>query len=71
MSDTVGADPFENEYDPNFVENLYRKRIKEQDDRIEQLEAALRELSTDWPCCEVSKAMREIARTALEGKKDD
>ena len=37
-------------------------------DRIEQLEAALRDLSDGWECCDVSKAMREIARKALEGK---
>ena len=39
-------------------------------DRIEQLEAALRELSTDWDCCAVSKNMKLIARKALEGKDD-
>lgn len=39
-------------------------------DRVEKLEAALRELSDDWPCCDVSKAMREIARKALDGKDD-
>ena len=36
--------------------------------RNKQLEAALRELSEDWPCCEVSTAMRAIARKALEGE---
>ena len=36
-------------------------------DRIEKLEAALRELSTDWDCCAVSKNMKLIARKALEG----
>ena len=45
--------------------------IRKLEARIEQLEAALRELSTDWPCCEVSKAMREIASAALEGKKSE
>jgi hypothetical protein len=39
-------------------------------DRIEKLEAALRELSTDWDCCVVSKNMKLIARKALEGKDD-
>ena len=39
-------------------------------DRIEKLEAALRELSTDWDCCAVSKNMKLIARKALEGKDD-
>ena len=38
--------------------------------RIEKLEAALRELSTDWDCCVVSKNMKLIARKALEGKDD-
>ena len=36
--------------------------------RIEKLESALRELSTDWDCCAVSKNMKLIARKALEGK---
>lgn len=36
--------------------------------RNKQLETALRELSEDWPCCNVSKAMREIARKTLDGK---
>ena len=35
-------------------------------DHIEKLEAALRELSTDWDCCAVSKNMKLIARKALE-----
>jgi hypothetical protein len=39
-------------------------------DRIEKLEAALRELSTDWDCCVVSKNMKLIARKALEGADD-
>ena len=39
-------------------------------DRIEQLEAALRELSTDWDCCAVSKNMKLIARKAREGTHD-
>ena len=43
-------------------------RYKEAADRIEKLEAALRELSTDWDCCAVSKNMKLIARKALEGK---
>ena len=37
-------------------------------DRIETLEAALRDLSTDWDCCAVSKNMKLIARKALEGE---
>ena len=36
--------------------------------RIEELQAALRELSTGWDCCAVSKTMKLIARKALEGK---
>jgi len=38
--------------------------------RIEELQAALRELSTGWDCCAVSKTMKLIARKALEGKDD-
>jgi hypothetical protein len=38
--------------------------------RIEELQAALRELSTEWDCCAVSKTMKLIARKALEGKHD-
>ena len=39
-------------------------------DRIEKLEAALRDLSDGWECCPVSQAMRRVARDALE-KNDD
>jgi len=56
---------------PNTLEAIRRdSEITRLKDRIEKLEAALRELSTDWPCCDVSKAMRDIARKALEGKDD-
>ena len=37
-------------------------------DRIEKLEAALRDLCDGWECCPVSQAMRRVARKALEGK---
>jgi hypothetical protein len=37
-------------------------------DRIEKLEAALLDLCDGWECCAVSKAMRRVAREALEGK---
>ena len=37
-------------------------------DHIEKLEAALRELSTDWNCCVVSKNMKLIARCALDAE---
>jgi len=37
-------------------------------DRIEKLEAALRDLSDGWECCPVSQAMRRVARKALEQK---
>ena len=46
-------------------------RYKEAADRIEKLEAALRELSTDWDCCAVSKNMKLIARKALEEKDEN
>ena len=36
--------------------------------RIDELEAALRDLSDGWECCPVSQAMRSVARKALEGK---
>ena len=44
--------------------------IEEAADRIEKLEAALRDLSDGWECCPVSQTMRRVARKALE-KKDD
>jgi hypothetical protein len=46
----------------------YAAKIR--DDRIEKLEAALRDLSDGWECCPVSQAMRRVARKALEGKDD-
>jgi len=51
--------------------NLKQSCIKLDDQmRIEKLEAALRDLSDGWECCAVSKAMRSVARKALEGKDD-
>ena len=38
--------------------------------RIEELQAALLYLSDGYECCPVSRSMRAIARTALEGKDD-
>ena len=49
------------------LETATMKRLLDSN-RIEKLEAALRELSTDWDCCAVSKNMKLIARKALEGK---
>tara|TARA_R110000868_G_scaffold147494_2_gene369012 strand:+ start:55 stop:318 length:264 start_codon:yes stop_codon:yes gene_type:complete len=46
----------------------YAAGLRERDERIEKLEAALRELSDGWPCCSVSQTMRDVAREALEGK---
>ena len=46
----------------------YNAVLAERDSRIEKLEEALRELSTDWDCCAVSKNMKLVARKALEGK---
>ena len=37
-------------------------------DRIEKLEAALRDLCDKWECCTVLEAMQRFARKALEGK---
>ena len=42
--------------------------LREASDRIVKLEETLRELTTGWDCCAVSKAMKLIARKALEGK---
>ena len=42
--------------------------LEKQDDRIEKMKAALRDLSEGWECCPVSQAMRRVARKALEGK---
>ena len=40
-------------------------------DRIEKLEAALREIALDDPdCCMIADRMRETAEIALEGKDD-
>ena len=44
--------------------------VEEAADRIEKLEAALRDLSDGWECCPVSQAMRRVAREALEGEDD-
>ena len=49
------------------LETATMKRLLDSN-RIEKLEAALRELSTDWDCCAVSNNMKLIARQALEGK---
>ena len=46
------------------------KKAWEFADRIEQLEAALDELSDGHECCPVSQAMRRTARATLEEKKD-
>lgn len=43
--------------------------LEKQDDRIEKLEAALRDLSDGWECCSVSQGMRRVAQKALERKK--
>ena len=48
--------------------NELTRQMSVDEERIEKLEAALRELSTDWDCCAVSKNMKLIARKALEGK---
>ena len=42
--------------------------IEEAADRIEKLEAALRDLSEGWECCPVSQAMRRVARNALDAE---
>jgi hypothetical protein len=56
---------------PDTLEAMRRAgHVTKLEARIEKLEAALRELSTDWDCCAVSKNMKLIARKALEGKDD-
>ena len=52
----------------NATAEEYERKFYLGTDRIEKLETALRELSTDWDCCAVSKNMKLIARKALEGK---
>ena len=54
----------------NRICNSYAAENQRLSDRIEKLEKALRELTTDWDCCAVSKTMKLIAREALEGKDD-
>ena len=44
------------------------KKVEIAANRIETLEAALRELSDGWECCPVSQAMRRVAREALDAK---
>lgn len=48
----------------------WHESVKHYEDRIEKLEAVLRDLSDGWECCPVSQAMRRVAREALEGKDD-
>ena len=53
------------------VQKLLTEQTTEIDrlkNRIEKLEAALRDLSDGWECCPVSQAMRRVARKALEDK---
>jgi cell division protein FtsB len=52
----------------NRICNSYAAENQRLSDRIVKLEEALRDLSTGWDCCAVSKAMKLIARKALEGK---
>ena len=46
----------------------YNEVLSEKSGRIEQLEAALLDLSDGYECCPVSRSMRAIARKALEGE---
>ena len=53
-----------------YVDNQYNLQARAAD-RIEKLEAALREIAGARPeCCCISDAMQFIARKALEGKDD-
>ena len=58
----------ESEWQP--ICDSYAAENQRLSDRIVKLEEALRELSTGWDCCAVSKTMKLIAREALEGKYD-
>ena len=46
----------------------WHESVKHYEERIEKLEAALRDLSDGWECCPVSQAMRRVAREALDAK---
>ena len=48
------------------IRDIYDHDVAEAADRIEKLEAVLRDLSDGWECCPVSQAMRRVARNALE-----
>ena len=49
----------------------YAAELRERDNRIEQLEAALREIAKSQPAdSEQAFSFKMIARAALEGKKD-
>ena len=63
----VVASTGDDDDDYSMVE-ISNRRAREAADRIEKLEAALRDLSDGWECCPVSQAMRHIACKALEGK---
>jgi hypothetical protein len=46
----------------------WHESVKHYEDRIEKLEAALRDLCDGWECCAVSRSMRAVARKALDAK---
>lgn len=51
------------------LKNNWHESVKHYEERIEKLEAALREIAFARPeCCAISDAMQYIARKALEGK---
>ncbi len=43
-------------------------RAERAEAQVAALREVLKELSTDWDCCSVSRSMREVARAALEEK---
>ena len=55
------------------IDSLPYELMNDAADRIEALEAGLRELSDaqGWMCCSVSQCMKDIAREALEGEQDE
>jgi hypothetical protein len=55
-------------FEGGHVSQMRNQDGPEAADRIEKLEAALRDLSEGWECCPVSQAMRRVARKALDAE---
>ena len=61
---------YETDYEAAFrnLTDKWHESVEHYEARIEQLEAALLDLSDGYECCPVSRSMRAIARKALEGE---